>query len=82
MSEYIEGADGCGQHRERIKVEFDDFRDLVTIEGVRYSQDVFRAFAPAGIGAGGALRIEKRDPDGVVHVRTLREREPGVYVAD
>ena len=80
MSERIDDFEHW--HRQPITVEFDNDRDLVTIEGVRYSQELFRALAPGGIGAGGALRIEKRDPDGVVHVRTLREREPGVYVAD
>lgn len=55
-----------------LKIEQDEDRDLVTIEGIRYSRELFRSLGIAPVGA--VLRIESRE-DGVLTVTRLPEHE-------
>lgn len=51
-----------------LRIVVDDQRDEITIEGVRYSQALFRCVGIAPVGT--ALRIVRRQ-DGVLTVETL-----------
>jgi hypothetical protein len=57
-----------------LAIYYDEPRDIVTIEGIRYSGELFRSFDIAPTGT--LLRIMARD-DGIV---TLQKYAPGEQV--
>ena len=57
-----------------LAIDYDEGRDIVTIEGVRYCGELFRSFGIAPTGT--LLRIMARD-DGVI---TLQKYAPGEQV--
>ena len=60
-----------GQTHEtrRPSIEFDDEREIVRINGIRYSYSLFDEFGIAPVGS--VLRLEDRTPDGVLTVTIL-----------
>jgi hypothetical protein len=55
----------CGAHVNRLKINHDEENDVVTIEGVKYSGDLFRSFAAGGLPVGTTFRIVARVVDEV-----------------
>lgn len=55
--------------------------EVVTIEGIRYHMDLFRAMANYEIGS--IIRIDKRENDGVLYLSKLLDGEivNGVFTA-
>ena len=57
-----------------LQFEYDETKDLLIIEGMKYSGDLFRALSESGLAVGEYLRIIERK-DGVVTFETIREPE-------
>lgn len=58
-----------------LEIAYDQNADLVTIDGIRYSGGFFRAFA-YGIQEGQLFEFVRRDPTGVVEIRTVILEKP------
>lgn len=52
---------------EQLRIDYDKYTDVLTVDGIRYSAELFRIFAFCKQGTW--LRLEKRQ-DGVVTVST------------
>lgn len=59
---------------DRLTIEQDDQRDVVTINGVLYSREFFRSLGIGGLDEGRLLRIVKRD-QGVLTVQSFAPGE-------
>lgn len=58
---------------DTLEIDYDAARDIVAIEGIRYSGIIFREFA-RWAPAGSVLRIVKRE-DGILTIERLWEPE-------
>ena len=55
-----------------LDFEYDELRDIMTIEGMKYSGELFKAFAEGGLPVGEHLKIIKRE-DGVVTFQRITD---------
>ena len=55
-----------------LDFEYDGRIDLVTIEGIKYSGELFRAFAVGGLAVGEHLKIIERE-DGVITLQRITD---------
>ena len=51
----------CG--RLRLAVHFDDAAEVITIEGIRYSYDLFRAWGTKGMKTGQLFKVYSREDE-------------------
>jgi hypothetical protein len=59
-----EPAPGTLRYENRLSVSWDDNREVVTIEGIKYSYHFFRELGLNGMKVGAITRIEERTEDG------------------
>lgn len=50
----------------KLSIDYDEERDTVTIEGVKYSGDFFRALSLRGMPAGSLFTIERHELAGLM----------------
>jgi len=62
---------------ESIRFAYDPLRDVLVLDGTAYSAELFRMFGTGilGLEEGAVVRIERRDPGGVLALRRLRNVE-------
>ncbi len=58
----------------KLNFYYDDRKDLMTIEGINYSGDLFRAWGEGGMELGTLFRITDRK-DGVISVERVEENK-------
>jgi hypothetical protein len=55
----------------KLSFTYDPVADILTVEGVKYSGDLFRAFAFGATPPGQALRVVNKSEDGTVTIQRL-----------
>ena len=58
-----------------LSFEYDPIRDVLKIAGTVYAADLFRVLGTDGFEEGAVLRIERREPEGVVLLKRLNNVE-------
>lgn len=59
-----------------LKFSYDEQADVLMIEGMRYSGQLFRAFAEGGLELGSVFQVESRD-GGVLCIKRLDQPQIG-----
>lgn len=54
-----------------LRFDYNLVEDVMVIEGIRYSGDLFREFSENGMPTNTLFKIEKREKDGVLIVRRM-----------
>jgi hypothetical protein len=62
-----------GEVLKGLEVEDEPMQDCVRIEGVLYAKELFRAWGVKGLEIGQKYSLEKRDPDGLITIRIIRD---------
>lgn len=57
----------------KLKYSYDHELDVLTVEGVRYSGDLFRMWSDGGLAVGKLFRIVARSTDGGITLQALDE---------
>lgn len=57
-----------------MRIKYDDFNDVLTIEGVRYSGELFRALSQKGFETGQRF-MYVRYPDGTFSIEKVKHRQ-------
>jgi hypothetical protein len=64
-------------HGDRIPFAYDPMLDVLILDGTAYSGGLFRMFGTGSVGLeeGAVIRIERREPEGVIVLRRLNNVE-------
>ena len=60
----------------KLDFVYDEFTDVLTIEGVPYSGEFFRSLGKDGLELNKSFRVVERREDGVIAIQTFEDEKP------